>query len=226
MAHLRYELHYHTAEVSSCSKVSAADSVYLYRNKDYEGIVVTDHYTRQFFEQVDDISWDEQIDRYLSGFDLAARTGSLLGMDVLPGMEIRFDDNYNDYLVYGIDRAFLLDNPELYKLGIRSFHELAKQNNLLVYQAHPMRNGMTIVNPRRLDGLEGYNGNPRHDSRNDIAGIWAKKYELPILSGSDFHEYGDEGRGGVVFSHPVQDRQTLVAALANQAYTLIIPADS
>lgn len=36
-------------------------------------------------------------------------------------------------------------------------------------QAHPFRNGLKIVDPKHLDGIETYNGNPRHDSRNEIA---------------------------------------------------------
>lgn len=225
MAFLRYELHFHTSEVSSCSKVTAADSVGWYKDKAYDGIVVTDHYTRQYFEEDDESSWEEQVDRYLSGYQLAVRTGRPLGLNILPGLEIRFDENNNDYLVFGIDRAFLIAYPELYKLGIRSFHELTHKNNMLVYQAHPMRNGMTVINPLRVDGLEGYNGNPRQTSRNDIATLWAQKHDMRCISGSDFHQQGDEGRGGVIFNQPVLSQQDLVAALASQAYTLITTDD-
>lgn len=225
MALLKYELHFHTSEVSSCSKVSAADSVGWYRAQNYDGIVVTDHYTRQYFEEDDESSWEEKIDRYLCGYRLAVQAGQPLGLNILLGLEIRFDENNNDYLVYGMDRDFLIANPELYKLGIRSFHELTRRNNLLVYQAHPMRNGMTVINPLRVDGLEGYNGNPRQTSRNDIASLWAKKHDMRCISGSDFHQPGDEGRGGVVFKRPVLRQQELIAALASQDYTVITTED-
>lgn len=224
MSAYRYEVHFHTSEVSTCASVSAAQSIPVYKGLGYAGVVVTDHYTRQFFEPISDLNWTKQVDRYLAGYDLAAESGARSNLTVLPGMEIRFDENNNDYLVYGLDRQFLIEHPRLYQLSIRSFHQLAQQNNLLVFQAHPLRNSMTIVNPRWLDGIETCNANPRHDSRNDMAVLWAQKFGLPAVSGSDFHDPGDEGRSGMDFDYPLPDNPTLVMALANQAYQLIIPA--
>lgn len=66
-------------------------------------------------------------------------------------------------------------------------------------QAHPFRNGLKIVDPKHLDGIETYNGNPRHDSRNEIAKAWAQKFGMLETSGSDFHEREDFARGGVIF---------------------------
>jgi hypothetical protein len=219
----RYEVHFHTSEVSSCATVSASQSIRAYKDLGYAGVVVTDHYCRQFFEGVAALNWERQVDCYLAGFDLAAGVGRQINLAVLPGMEIRFDENQNDYLVYGLDRRFLIDNPHLYQMNVRSFRKLAQKSQLLVFQAHPLRNGMTIVNPLWLDGFETINANPRHDSRNDIAAIWAKKFGLPAISGSDFHEPGDEGLGGLDFAGYLADNRALVAALASRSYSLVTP---
>ncbi|MEA4889554.1 MAG: PHP-associated domain-containing protein [Clostridiaceae bacterium] len=222
MNHYRFEMHFHTAEVSSCATVSAAQSVGWYLNLGYSGIIVTDHYCRQHFEKNGEMDWRKQIDGYLAGYDLAVETARDTGLTVLMGMEIRFDENGNDYLVYGISRKLLIDNPHLYEMTLHSFNVLARENNLMVYQAHPMRDGATITNPCHLDGVEVCNGCVRHDSRNDIAAMWAKKFDLQAIAGSDFHQPGDEGRGGLDFHQPVPDNETLVMLLSNQAYTLVI----
>ncbi|HBP38577.1 MAG TPA: transposase [Clostridiales bacterium] len=219
----RFEMHFHTSEVSSCASVSASRSVPAYHDLGYEGIVVTDHYAPQFFEEIASLSWKQQVDRYLAGFILASEIGARLNLTILLGMEIRFAENNNDYLVYGLDRRFLTDNPCLYQMNIKTFHQLARKHHLLVFQAHPLRNSMTIVNPQWLDGYETFNANPRHDSRNDIASRWAQKFSLPAISGSDFHDPGDEGRSGLDFDNAIPDNPALVKALTNQAYSLVVP---
>lgn len=73
--------------------------------------------------------------------------------------------------------------------------------------------GLKIVEPKHLDGIETYNGNPRHDSRNEIAKAWAQKFGMLETSGSDFHEREDFARGGVIFSQPVHTGRELVSAL-------------
>jgi hypothetical protein len=218
----RFEVHYHTQEVSICASVPAAESVIWYSRLGYDGLVVTDHYTRQFFERIRADDWINAVDAFWAGYAQAERAGRTVGLTVLPGMEIRFDENNNDYLVYGLTRQFLLEHPRLFEMNIRSFGTLARRHNMLVYQAHPLRNTMTIIRPQWLDGIESHNGNPRHDARNDIAALWAHKHSLKELSGSDFHNPGDEGRGGLAFIEPITDNPSLVMALSDQAYTLVL----
>ena len=47
----QYELHTHTAEVSRCAASAAADTVALYREHGYDGLVITDHYSPMTFMQ-------------------------------------------------------------------------------------------------------------------------------------------------------------------------------
>ena len=48
-----------------------------------------------------------------------------------------------------------------------------------------------------LDGIETRNCNPRHDSHNDLAQAYADHYGLLTLCGSDAHQLGDTGAGGI-----------------------------
>lgn len=221
MSKRKFELHFHTSEVSFCGRMSAVTGIRLIHDHEYSGVVVTDHYTPEYFAGLSHLEWPEQIDNYLRGYHEALREGRNLGLTVLLGMEIRFSENDNDYLVYGIDRNFLLDNPHLYKLGISKFSRLAPKNDLLIYQAHPFRNRMTRADTSLLHGIEGYNSHPQHNSRNERALKFARDNNLPVISGSDIHDREHVGRGGVIFTTEVPDQQALVRALRDNKYRLI-----
>lgn len=216
----KYEMHCHTDEVSTCSKVRAAELVEAYIEKGYSGIVITDHFSPHTFAAKKGLRTKDMIDYYLTGYRAAVEAAKGR-INIILGMELAFYTNYNDYLVYGIDEDFLRKNPNIMDMGITNFVKLAKKKNLLVFQAHPFRNEMTMVRPDLLDGYEVYNGNMRHDSRNDIAKMWAEKFEKKIISGSDFHEWEDLARGGVEFSSPVTSSEELVKRLSAGDYKLI-----
>jgi hypothetical protein len=113
-------------------------------------------------------------------------------------------------LVYGVDEEFLLRNKELYKLGLQGFKKLISDKDILIVQAHPYRPYMTPADPSLIDGVEVYNGNPRHDSNNDLAYEYALDNKLKMLSGSDFHQIQDLARGGIVLTEPIRTPAELV----------------
>ncbi len=198
MSNFRYETHFHTDETSPCGKVPAATGVRLYHQAGYSGIIVTDHYFRGFFDTHPFGRWEKKIDLFLKGYRKALEEGLRLGLDIQLGMEIRFDNDPNDYLVYGFDEDFLKCNKKLYRLDLKKFRELTSGCGIATVQAHPFRPGMVPAALELIDGIEVYNGNPRHDSRNDLAFEHAQANGLRMISGSDFHRIGDEARGGVL----------------------------
>ena len=68
---------------------------------------------------------------------------------------------------------------------------------------------MTPANPHLLDGVEVFNGHPRHDSRNHLAYSFAKKNNLIMSSGSDFHRVEDLATGGIIISKAVDTSKEL-----------------
>jgi len=213
MIEYRYEMHLHTSNVSSCGKVCASEAVRLYADAGYTGIVITDHYYEGYFNGLTGLNWEDKLGRFLEGYESAVATGKKLGLVVLLGLELRFEENSNDYLVYGVTQDFLLAYPELFRLGLAAFRNLTKDQGIMIYQAHPFRMGMKRAAPTELDGVEVFNGNLRHNSRNHSAVRFAQKHALQAISGSDFHQVGDQGRGGIVLPQKITTTQELVEFL-------------
>ena len=223
------ELHCHTSETSSCSTVKGADLVNIYKSKNYNAIVITDHYYKGYFDNLGDMPWEEKINRYLSGYRNAKKHGDTnksdnIWMTVILGIELRFADNFNDYLVFGLNERLLYDYPMLYDYKIEKFSEFSKAHNLLFIQAHPFRNGMVIINHDYLDGIEIYNAHPWHNSRNILAEYiyeeQRKKCPFIATVGSDCHNVSHEGRAGIITKTLPENSVELASLLRSGDYKI------
>lgn len=187
------ETHAHTSEISACGKLKARDLVRLHKEAGYDALVITDHYLHE------ETNSDKKRRRFLQIYERAKETGDEVGLVVLPGMELRFNDGgWDDYLVFLPDPDLYLSLKGLTDMRIRSFHRLAKSEGLLVYQAHPYRSYLDgPSDPEYLDGIEVRNGNPTQHNNNHKALRFAKEHGLRQLSGSDVHAPGGICRGGI-----------------------------
>lgn len=215
----KYELHCHSAPVSACSRISAKDMVECYIERGYNGIVLMNHINPQTFMNQQTSRWSDLMDYYLSDFEKAKQAAGDR-LTVLLGAEIRFYENGNDYLLYGDVENFLKENANLMHYGIKKFSPLAREAGLLLLQAHPFRNGMTIINPNLLDGVEIYNAHPRHDSRNDLAEFWQQRYDFLYSAGSDTHEEGDIS-SGILTDVEIKDYAALLEVLKTGNFEII-----
>ncbi|MEN8906765.1 MAG: PHP domain-containing protein [Clostridiales bacterium] len=218
----KIDTHIHTSETSNCGKVKASKILRFYKDENYSGLVITDHYARGFFETQGKKTWNEKIDNFLKGYFSAKKEGERIGINIFLGMEISFESEPNDYLIYGIDEHFLYNNKELYKLNISEFRDIIKNKNILIYQAHPFRSICFPTNPKFLDGVEVYNGNYRHNSNNRLAMEFAQKNNLNRLSGSDFHQKDDLGRGGILLPDNPKKLSTFVKMIKNNSQIELI----
>ena len=216
-----YETHCHTDESSSCGRIPGEETAKMYRDEGYAGIVITDHFNAPTYRHSGANSWDEFIDFNLHGY-LEAKKMETADFKVFHGLEMRFTkDNDNDYLVFGATEEYLRSHPFIYDFDdFDKFYEMAKKDGLLVFQAHPFRDNMTVTRPEFLDGIEVFNGNKRHDSRCDIALAWSKKFNLRMLSGSDCHEYEDFARGGIVSDVKCETMDDFMKMLIDCNYSL------
>ena len=213
------ELHAHTSEVSPCGNLTAREVAERYIAAGYTTLCVTNHYCDYVIDNAGD-TWEKKIDHFLSAYRLMKEhAGDRLC--VLLGCELRFVGSANDYLIIGCTEEFLRAHPDLHRMSLRDFSALAHENGILIVQAHPFRNGMTVVNPEYLDGVEAFNGHCNHHSRNRIADAWAKLYGLIRTSGTDFHHPEQNADGGIITDTPIRTMEQLVDVLKSGNYTLI-----
>ena len=218
----KYDIHVHTSEVSRCGQSQAADQVRAYIDAGYDGIMITDHYYADWFDDVEG-SWDEKIDRYLEGYKNAVRTAKTIkdDFDVLLGIEIRFLENGNDYLVFGVTEEFLRKNREMYRLGIREFKKLTEKNGLLVMQAHPFREWCIVQPAEFLDGIETENAHEGHNNNNYKAREYADLNHLRKIGGGDCHDCAQAGKAGIIVGRRLRSSEELRDILAEDDYKVI-----
>lgn len=222
------ELHCHTNAVSKCAGVPLDEMVEKYISLGYTTLVITDHFSPSTFEDMEDLSWEEKCNHFVSGYKKAKKIANGR-INVILGMEFRNVYSSNDYLVYGVTEEFLKkynlsDDNNFILMELSDFVRIIHENNMLIYQAHPFRNSMQIVNPQKLDGIEIANCHRRHDSRNDIAKMWAQKFNLMVCGGSDCHQRGDEARGGMITDFEIKTNDDLLTALKGNVQ-LLYPED-
>lgn len=212
------ELHAHTSEVSRCAHVDAAGVVDRYLSEGYTSLVISNHFNNYTLDRTGS-DWKTRAEYYLNGWRCAVKHAGER-MHVLLGAEIRFPENLNDYLIFGLTEEYLLSHPYLYELNLRDFSELAHADGLLVIQAHPFRNGMTVMPPELLDGYEIFNGHVGHSSRNPITRDWCRMHGKIPTSGSDFHNADFYTDAGILTDEPITDMNRLCAVLRSGDYTL------
>lgn len=223
----KFDPHIHTSETSSCAFIEAKSIVKQYHEKGFDGIVITDHYFKEYFDSFGDLDWNDKINAFLKGYRLAKTEGNKINFKVFLGMELRFNGCQNDFLIYGINEKFLFEHPQLYELSIKDFKSLTLDKNILIYQAHPCRYDfrMNISNfpekPEHLYGMEVLNGNSVHDSSNAKAFDFATKNNLRMIAGSDFHIVNDLARTGITFDKKIENYTEFVASLKTNLYEII-----
>ena len=174
-------------------------------------------YKNKKFDRSSD-PWEAKIDFYTAGYRkfVEAAAGRLY---VLFGVELRSNRDENDYLIYGIDK--ILPMPKIMDMKVAEVAEAVRAHGGLFFQAHPFRDHIRITNPCTLDGIEVYNGHVGHESRNDIANLWADKFGLIKISGSDYHHDTSVIGAGILTDEPVTNPAQLVSILKSGRYELI-----
>lgn len=219
------ELHCHTAEISACATVFSKDIADKYAEYGYTTLTVMNHLSRFTFassksKYTGGDDWNEKIDFFLSGYKIMEEAAAGR-FNVLWGIELRLNTDENDYLIYGVTEDFLRAHPEILDLPVKALSSLVHDEGLLLFQAHPFRNSIRITKPSLIDGIETYNGHPGHDSRNNIAILWAEQFGLKQISGTDFHHEYHFPTGGIVTESPIRTNEELANVLKSGEYTAL-----
>lgn len=222
-----FDLHVHTKESSPCGQIEGKDLPALYKERGYDGIVITDHFFKKgMSEDIYNVSFEEYCELHKKGYEKAYEAGEKIGFKVLYGMELRLEATaVNDYLVFGISTDFIKENTDIFEWSVSQLKQASEDNGFVFYQAHPFRNSMTVVNPEFLYGIEVFNGKPYKNAidaqRNDIANLWADKYSLHKIAGSDCHVPSQLATAGVKFMSQIDGCNDLLQALKSDSYYLV-----
>lgn len=220
---LKTELHAHTSETSPCANISARKLVEMYNAAGYDAVVITDHYSKWVMGHNNITDPLEFTEFFLNGYQCALEYSQKnnFHLKILPGAEINLLESPNDYLLYGADTEFFLQNPLMFNLSLKELYKLCHKNGILLVQAHPNRAYCTPADPHFLDGAEVYNGNMRHNSNNKKTFKWAGQNGLVMTSGSDFHEEEDLAKGGIITETSFISIKELVEIIKAGNYSII-----
>ena len=222
----RIEMHAHTLPTSPCSEISPEEMVKTYSDLGYDAVVISNHF---IYYLVEGYSKQEAIDRYLKDYEDTCAAAEEYGLKIILAAEVRFDENHNDYLIYGVDREILEKVYDYFPKGLKAFREEVKLDKSVFLQAHPFRNGMELVDVSLLDGIETFNVHPGHNSRVGQAVKYAydNKFEI-TTAGSDFHHpnVGHEGLAAVRTKILPKDSFELAKILKDGDYVIEIGANA
>lgn len=220
---LRYKFdpHVHTNKEGKSGRISTETLIGRYCALGYQGIAITNHLNEKYVSKLacaDD--WAQSVNAFLAGYRGAKELGDKMGLDVILGMELRFPENDNDYLIYGFDEAFLQRNPYLYRMGHAVFFDTFGKEVLIIH-AHPFRDNNQVVYHESVHGVEIANCCARHENCNEQALRLCKENpHLYRLCGSDARRDGEEGHAWILFDTPIRNSFDFKSAVERGGYTL------
>ncbi len=185
MQEYKFDMHVHTKETSSCGQVSAKELVRMYHDVGYQGIMITDHYHKSYFDSLGSIDTEEKVKRYLSGYYAAKEEGDKIGLDVILGIEFRNIESDDDFLIVGMTEEFLYQYPYMYELQLKEAIELFHKNDMLVIQAHPVRFAV-------MEKTNGKIGRKR--TSNEMLELWKMHPEMTVLYQDEWKKIQMENR--------------------------------
>ncbi|MDR3139847.1 MAG: PHP domain-containing protein [Treponema sp.] len=192
-----YETHLHTSQSSACGETPGHEYISRYKALGYTGIIITDHFYRGNTVADRSLPWEKWVDRFCRGFEDAREAGARQGLDVFFGWEETFEGD--DYLVYGLDRQWLLKHPEAASWTRAEQYQWVSHFGGCVVQAHPFRQHYYIdcihLSPEWVHAVEAANAGNNEQSYDALAKRYAEKLGLPVTAGSDIHRLADVKEG-------------------------------
>lgn len=219
-----YETHLHTSQSSACARCSGAEMAKACKAAGYTGIIVTDHNWGGNTAVNRSMEWKDWVTRFGKGYEDAKRTGDRIGLEVFFGYEAGYRGT--EFLIYGVDEAFLLAHEELRTASVEEQFLLVHEAGGMVIHAHPFREEYYIpeirLYPDYVDGVEGINAthsNSESTAHNEQvfderAMAYAGEHGLPVTAGSDIHTTALLG-GGMAFGRRLTSIQDFIGAVQN-----------
>ncbi len=225
-----YETHLHTSEGSKCGRNSGSEMARACKEAGYTGIFVTDHFFGGNTAIDRALPWSDWVEGYCRGYENAKREGDKIGLQVFFGWEQTYQGT--DFLIYGLDKEWLLRHPEIKDVTIAEQYQLVHGDGGMVIHAHPYREEFYIPEirlfPEYVDGVECRNAthinrfrSPDGDVPFDRKALsYAEEHDFPQTGGSDVHST-DLLWGGMAFSRRLSSVEDYIQAVMSREGILL-----
>jgi hypothetical protein len=194
-----YETHLHTALSSACGISYGPEYISRYIDLGYSGIIVTDHFFQGNTAINRRLHWRDWVNEFCRGYEETKEEGDRQGLDVFFGWEETFD-GADDYLVYGLDKAWLLEHPESRSWSRGEQYRIVNEEGGCVVQAHTFRQHFYIpvvhLSSGCVNAVEAANAGNHEQSYDALAMRYAQKLKLTVTAGSDIHTVDQFNRSG------------------------------
>ena len=159
----------------------------------YDGIFLSNHFLDgNINPEARKLPYPEQIAYYFRDYEDALAEGKRIGLKVFPAVELSFLGT--DFLIYGLDSSWYLAHPEIMRMEKTAELSMMRDAGALIVQAHPYREDSYIDHirlfPRSVHAVETLNS-CQPDLANEMAALYASRYNLLTTCGSDNHWAGE-----------------------------------
>ena len=86
----RYETHLHTYPVSKCAKADVRDSLEFYKELEYDGVFITNHFLDGNINIDRNMPYEKKISFYFSDYEEGVKIGNEIGIKVFCGVELSY----------------------------------------------------------------------------------------------------------------------------------------
>lgn len=215
------DLHAHSSGISKCCGIPYERVLEEALSVGIDGIALTNHYQKSYIENGNAAEFAE---KYIDEFYKARKYGEKIGCRALFGIEMTMEQYPKVHmLIYGVAPELLLKYPTLFDCTQEELYKTVKAYNGLLIQAHPFRNGTTVLNTDFLDGVE-INCHPLYKKSYacELTEI-AKRNGLILTCGGDYHADTYRPKCGMLLSENVKNSSDLrVFLLSDKEKTLCV----
>lgn len=201
------DLHAHSSGISLCCRIPFDQVLRQALASGMDGIILTNHYQKSYIHDGDA---DAFAARYIDEYRKARQYGDQIGCRVFFGIEVTMERYPNVHmLIYGVEPDFLQAHPHIFDCTQEELYALVKRHDGLLIQAHPFRNGTTVLDTAYLDGVE-INCHPLYGNSysEDVLKI-AQMHHLMVTCGGDFHADAYRPKCGMFMPDRIKDHHDL-----------------
>lgn len=197
------DCHAHTSGISHCCQIAAPQVLEEARTAGLDGIVLTNHYQSCYIENGDAAGFAR---RYMQEVYDTQRIAEAMGMKCFWGIEVTSERYPSVHLlVYGVEEDFLVKYPTVFSMTHEEIWDIVKQEGGVLVHAHPFRGAGTVMDYRRLDGVE-INCHPLYGNTfsKRIQQI-GEEHNLIVTCGGDYHADTYRPHCGVYLPDSIRD---------------------